>query len=53
MSACGPVCNETVSTAETLVAAVHNDVLVFANGCELPDDIALVALTWHGANATS
>ncbi len=37
-----------VATAAELIAALHADVLAFADGTELPDDIAMVALTWQG-----
>ncbi len=36
------------ATAAELIDALHVDVLAFANGTELPDDIAMVALTWQG-----
>ncbi len=38
----------TPPTARAIVDALYVDVLAFAAGTELPDDIALVALTWHG-----
>lgn len=34
--------------AAALVAAIRDDVLAFARGVDLPDDVAIVALRWQG-----
>ena len=48
-----PTPDTTHTTAAELIEALHADVLAFAKGTELPDDIAMVALTWRGpATAT-
>ena len=47
-----PTPDTTHTTAAELIEALHADVLAFAKGTELPDDIAMVALTWRGPATT-